>query len=255
MFGGEPERLGHPLFQERWSNRRAFKIGLMAGQGMTAPAIARALGDGVPPNLITAMLSEWGHKLEGETHTYGIVKVPMAAKHRTLHSIEAMNRGTDLPDLIRQIQEKWDAKSVRMALADAFRVLHAVESRPGHKRIKAAWPEYMLEPIDIAEQRLAGNIQQGRMKAVIKPNAIQISRMETVLLGRDGMPPWLNGAVKAYPEHRRILIVAVKAQAARHSGRTVAGWLHMPESSFRASRDFAAAQIAKQLNRAGVEPW
>jgi|TARA_A100001391_G_scaffold205427_1_gene206169 hypothetical protein len=157
--------------------------------------------------------------------------------------------------LDRPKAKAWDARSVRMALADAFRVLHAVESRPGHKRIKAAWPEYMLEPIDIAEQRLAGNIQQGRMKAVIKPNAIQISRMETVLLGRDGMPPWLNGAVKAYPEHRRILIVAVKAQAKRHSGRTVAGWLGMPETTFRLHRDFAAATIATQLNRMGVLVW
>lgn len=149
----------------------------------------------------------------------------------------------------------WDAKSVRMALAEAFRVLNAVQGRVGHKRMKAAWPEYMLEPIDIAEQRLAGNIHQGRLKAIIKPTAIQISRMETVLLGSNGMPGWLNGPVKAYPEHRRILIVAVKAQAKRYSGRDVAKWLGMPEATFRHHRDFAAATIAKQLNRAGLAPW
>ncbi|WMT90130.1 hypothetical protein [Pelagibacterium sp. H642] len=157
--------------------------------------------------------------------------------------------------LERTTTKQWDAKSVRMALVDAFRVLHAVESRPGHRRVRAAWPEYMLEPIDIAEQRLAGNIHQGRLKALIKPTALQISRMETVLLGRDGMPPWLNGAVKAYPEHRRILIVAVKAQAKRHSGREAARWLGLPLTTFQRHRDFAADVVAKQLNAKRVERW
>ena len=141
-----------------------------------------------------------------------------------------------------------------MALADAFRVLHAVESRPGHKRIKAAWPEYLTEWSDEVGAVEKGTNRKTKMPRTV-PRSIDISRMETVLLGRDGMPPWLNGAVKAYPEHRRILIVAVKAQARRYSGREVARWLGMPESSFRASRDFGAAQIAKQLNRAGVRPW
>ena len=103
MFGGEPERLGHPLFVEKWSNRRAFRIGLMTGQGMTAPAIARALGDGVPPNLITAMLSEWGHKLDGDRHTHGPVKVMLSAKHRTMLADEAMRRGIDMPELCRRL--------------------------------------------------------------------------------------------------------------------------------------------------------
>jgi hypothetical protein len=157
--------------------------------------------------------------------------------------------------LDRTTTKQWDAKSVRQALAEAFRVLNAVQGRVGHKRMKAAWPEYMLEPIDIAEQRLAGNIHQGRLKAIIKPTALQISRMEIVLLGSGGMPGWLNGAVKAYPDHRQVLIAAVQGQARRYSGRDVAKWLGMPEATFRLHRDFAAATIAKQLNRAGLASW
>jgi hypothetical protein len=149
----------------------------------------------------------------------------------------------------------WNAKSVRMALADAYRVLHACEGRVGHKRVKAAWPEYQLEPADVAEQRLAGNIHQGRMKAMIKPTALDISRMEIALLGAGNMPPWLNGAVTAYPEHRGVLIAAVEAQAKRYSGRDVAKWLGMPLTTFQRHRDFAAALIAKQLNAAGVVVW
>ena len=149
----------------------------------------------------------------------------------------------------------WDAKSVRMALVEAFRVLHAVEGRVGHKRLKAAWPEYMLEPIDIAEQRLAGNIHKGRLKALIKPTSLQISRMETVLLGSGDTPGWLNGAVRAYPEHRWVLIADVQGQAKRYSGREIARWLGMPEATFRLQRNFAADIIARQLNRVGVSRW
>lgn len=118
MFGGEPERLGHPLFVERWSNRRAFKIGLMAGQGMTSTAIANALNDGVPPNLIRAMLSEWGHKLEGDRHTHGPVKVMLAAKHRTLHADEAMRRDTSLPALCQGILENVARDNLWKAILD-----------------------------------------------------------------------------------------------------------------------------------------
>ena len=157
--------------------------------------------------------------------------------------------------MLDKAKTAWDAKSVRDALADAYRVLYASGGRVGHKPIKAAWPSYQLEPIDIAEQRLAGNINYGRMKAIIKPNAIEISRMEIVLLGANGMGPWLNGAVTAYPDHRYVLIAAVEGQAKRYSGRDVARWLGMPEATFRLHRDFAASIIAKQLNRAGVPAW
>lgn len=157
--------------------------------------------------------------------------------------------------MLDKAKTAWDAKSVRDALADAYRVLYASGGRVGHKPIKAAWPSYQLEPIDIAEQRLAGNIHHGRMKAIIKPNAIEISRMEIVLLGANGMGPWLNGAVTAYPDHRYVLIAAVEGQAKRYSGRDVARWLGMPEATFRLHRDFAASIIAKQLNRAGVPAW
>lgn len=103
LFGGEPERLGHPLFQERWSNRKAFKIGVMAGQGMTAAAICSALNDGSTPNLITAMLHEWGHRLEGDRHTHKPVKVMLAGRHRTMLADEARSREMDMPELCRRV--------------------------------------------------------------------------------------------------------------------------------------------------------
>ena len=157
--------------------------------------------------------------------------------------------------MLEKAKTTWDAKSVRYALAEAYRVLHASEGRVGHKRVKAAWPAHQLEPADVAEQRLAGNIHHGRMKAIIKPSALDISRMEIVLLGANGMPGWLNGAVTAYAEHRSVLIAAVEGQAKRYSGRDVAKWLGMPETTFRLHRDFAANIIARQLNRASIPLW
>lgn len=103
MFDREPERVGHPLFREVWSNKKCFKIGLMAGQGMTAAAICSVLNDGSTPNLITAMFSEWGFRASEGEHTHRPVKVMLAGRHRTMLAGEARSRNLDLPELCRRI--------------------------------------------------------------------------------------------------------------------------------------------------------
>lgn len=103
LFGEPVERLGAPLFVERWSNRKAFKIGVMAGQGMTAAAICSVLNDGSTPNLITAMFSEWGFRASEGEHTHRPVKVMLAGRHRTMLAGEARSRNLDLPELCRRI--------------------------------------------------------------------------------------------------------------------------------------------------------
>lgn len=158
--------------------------------------------------------------------------------------------------------KQWDAKLVRSALADAFRVLDATTGRVGHKRLKAAMPEYEYDQSDIAEQRLmeveaqrkGETTMRRRLAAKIKPSSWDISRSDMVLFGAGQHKPWLR-MVSAYPEHRAVLIAAVKGQAKRYSGRDVAKWLGMPEATFRLRRDFAADVIAKQLNRTGVQVW
>lgn len=103
LFGEPVERLGAPLFVERWSNRKAFKIGVMAGQGMTASAICKALNDGSTPNLITAMFSEWGFRASQGEHTHRPVKVVLAGRHRTMLADEARRRQVDMPELCRRV--------------------------------------------------------------------------------------------------------------------------------------------------------
>jgi hypothetical protein len=116
MFGGEPERLGHPLFTERWGNRKAFWIGLYTGHGLSAPAIEKALGEQDTANTIAHMVNFWGYRLDGEQHTHGKVRVPLSAKHRTMLADEAMNREMSMPELCRRIL-------VQVAQDDMYRAI------------------------------------------------------------------------------------------------------------------------------------
>ncbi len=157
---------------------------------------------------------------------------------------------------------EWTAKSVRDALADAFRVLDATTGPVGHRRLKAAMPDYEYDEADLQEQRLmeVEMQRQGyttlrrRLVAKIKPSSWDISRSDMVLFGNGHHRPWLR-LVAAYPEHQAVLIAAAKGQARRYSGREVAKGLGMPHSTFQRYRDFAADVIAVHLNRMGVKPW
>lgn len=158
--------------------------------------------------------------------------------------------------------KQWTAASVRKALAHAFKVLNATTGPVGHKRLKAAMPEYQYSAADIAEQqhmelaarRRGETTMAKRKQAMIKPNSREISRSDLILFGRGDQKPWLK-LINAYPDHKRELIAAVLGAARGHSARTVARRMGVAESTFRLHINFAAATIAKQLNRAGVERW
>lgn len=158
--------------------------------------------------------------------------------------------------------KEWTAKSVRDALADAFRVLDATTGRVGHKRLKAAMPEYEYDQSDIAEQRLmeveaqrkGETTMRKRLVARIKPNSHQIARSDMVLFGYREQKAWLK-LVAAYPDHRAVLIAAVKGQARGHSLRETARQRGVPFETFRGHAAFAADVIAVQLNKAGVMTW
>lgn len=104
LFGDHIPRLGAPLFIERWSNRKAFWIGVYTGQGMSVPAICDRLADGVSPNTVSGMLSQWGFRLPDDAkRSYGPVKVMLAAKDRTRIAAEARNREADMSELCRRV--------------------------------------------------------------------------------------------------------------------------------------------------------
>lgn len=120
LFGDQLPRLGAPLFVERWSNRKAFRIGLYAGQGMSVPAICTHLGDGVTPNTVSGMLSQWGYTLpSSEKRSYGPVKVMLAAKDRTRIAAEAMNRDISMSELCRRVLANVARDQLWKAVLDA----------------------------------------------------------------------------------------------------------------------------------------
>lgn len=116
---GDPVRLGAPLFVERWSNRKAFWIGVYTGQGMSAPAICDRLGDGVMPNTMTGMLHSWGFALPEGKRSYGPVKVMLAARDRTKIAAEAKARDLDMSELCRRVLANVARDQLWKAVLDA----------------------------------------------------------------------------------------------------------------------------------------
>lgn len=105
LFGEELQRMGAPLFAERWSNKKAFDIGVLTGRGLTAQRICDRLADGVTPNMITAMWSHWGHHGTETEHTYAPVLIALSGIHRTRIDMEAQARGMDINELCRAVME------------------------------------------------------------------------------------------------------------------------------------------------------
>lgn len=91
------------MFRDSWRNRKVAKIAYLAGQGHSAPSIAKQIGEPGAEHLIASMLNEWGFYMNGAMHTYTRVPVPMAAKHRTMLAAEARERDMEMPALCSAI--------------------------------------------------------------------------------------------------------------------------------------------------------
>jgi len=119
LFGEPLPRLGAPLFAERWSNRKAFWIGVYTGRGLTAQRVCDRLADGVTPNVITKMTSEWGYHQDAGPHTYAAVPVPLSGIHRTAIDVEAERRNMDIQDICRAVMETVAKERLWSAVLDA----------------------------------------------------------------------------------------------------------------------------------------
>ena len=119
LFGEELPRVGAPLFVERWSNRRAFEIGVLTGRGLTAQRVCDRLNDGVTPNMITAMWSHWGHHSSSDHHTDAGVPVPLSGIHRTMIDAVAERRRMDIQDICQAVMETTARDNMWKAILDA----------------------------------------------------------------------------------------------------------------------------------------
>lgn len=119
LFGEPLPRMGAPLFRERWSNHRAFWIGVYMGQGLTAQRVCDRLADGSTSNMITAMTSFWGFHSDEGAHTYASVPVPLSGIHRTMVDAEAERRALTTPELCRAVLETVTKDAMWKAILDA----------------------------------------------------------------------------------------------------------------------------------------
>ena len=150
----------------------------------------------------------------------------------------------------------WTPQLVRQHLTQAYRVLWASTGQIGHKRIKAAWPDYLYSTADLAEQ-LQSEVQANkrgettlskRRRSILKPSSHDIANMEAILINPGA---WLAGVVRAYPEHCDALIASSKANARGESDRSLCRRMGWDRMDFRRKRDFAAKIIAADLNNRG----
>lgn len=158
--------------------------------------------------------------------------------------------------------ENWTAKAVRKELAFAFRVLNATTGPVGQKRLKAAMPEYEYSMADLAEQhqaeveakRRGETTMRERLATRLRPSSEEVSRSHDILLGSEGMRPWIKLA-DAYPMHQAFLVEAALAAARGIGDRRLCRERGWNLSTFQRYRDHAAQVIATHLNRIGVRPW
>lgn len=157
----------------------------------------------------------------------------------------------------------WTPKKVIDALADAYRVLSAIEGRVGHKQLKAHMPEPMVSWSDFWGQQIEEADKGKRAPVKVRrplPSSQQIAHMETVLIGGRTpsgviLPPWLNGTVRGYPEQRRKLLLGSMARARGISDRKLCRRRGWTLSTFQRQRNRAAEIVAGQLNRANLPTW
>lgn len=119
LFGEPLPRVGAPLFAERWTNRKAFWIGVYTGQGLTAQRICDRLADGAQPNMITAMTSFWGYQSKETDHTYAPVRIALSGIHRSKIDAEAERRGMDISDLCAKVMTQVARDDLFKAILDA----------------------------------------------------------------------------------------------------------------------------------------
>ncbi|MGV8952834.1 MAG: hypothetical protein ACOH2M_17170 [Cypionkella sp.] len=102
-----PERVGAPLFSDKWPNAKVARVAAMVAKGYSGTAIAAEINDGTTPNEVSAMVWKWQitPKSSDPRHTYVDVPVPLAAKFRTTLAAEAASRGMELPELVARMAE------------------------------------------------------------------------------------------------------------------------------------------------------
>lgn len=176
----------------------------------------------------------------------------MKAKALQIISEATRDRGW-VPEYARGTAELWTPKLVREALIDAHRMLKRIGGKVGPGPLKAWWPTFQNNPEDYADE------EKQRRKAEQKSDQYHTrmtpTRMELVLLGKDGEPPWLDGPLLLAPELRRVLLTWIKAELRGEAFKELCRRKVWTYTTALTHRDRAAGMIAQRLNAAKVPVW
>ena len=91
--------LGAPEFEPRWTNRKALRIGWLAGQGYTSTAIAAELADGTTAGTIRPQFHRAGISLKAPR----LVPVGMTVQELRLLNQRAVEVGLAPADWLKRI--------------------------------------------------------------------------------------------------------------------------------------------------------
>lgn len=103
QFKGSPSRLGAPLFDSRWPNRKAIKVGFLAGRGNSSPGIAQILNDGTSAETIRTQLQRAELEAVGENRSKFYVPVKLTSFERAQLTARAATRGMSLDEWMRRV--------------------------------------------------------------------------------------------------------------------------------------------------------
>lgn len=154
----------------------------------------------------------------------------------------------------------WGAGTVMDAVTEAFKVLSIVERSPRPKGFKSNMPRPLLEFSDLVCREDGAKYQMPVPRSA--PPGYAISRMEQVLQITD-LPAggyvyggWFQAPpLLAYPDQRRMLIMACIYKAKKISTRKLCKKEKWNLSTFQRGRDKAAVILAEQLNRWEIPAW
>lgn len=175
----------------------------------------------------------------------------MKAKARQIVE-EARREPGWVPAYATGTAELWTPKLVRDVLVDAYRMLKKTGGRVGPARMKAYWPEF--QSFDAGDTVNEEQRRKADQRSTEYRTRMNITRMEMVLLGSNGLPPWME-LVREAPDLQKTLRIFIGAELRGDSAKELCihhGWVYTTALTYR---DRAAGIIAQRLNVAQVEVW
>lgn len=158
-----------------------------------------------------------------------------------------------IPAYAHGTHELWTPPLIRDALVMALKVERAL---PGG----AAYSSAMEWDFNDA----SGYYDEEKHKRErFRPNAAEISQMETLLIGKGSRSALINGRIMAYPDHRLVLLKwalwvsfgGCSPEGVPETDVEFARRMKVEEWTMKRMRDFAAGTIAKQANEQKIVVW